>query len=90
MATVRVQADDFDVSAEIAALRARNPKVGAIACFVGTVRDLNEGEQVDALELEHYPGMTEKALAAIAEDAIARWPGHRRRHRPSGRQAVSA
>ncbi len=75
MATVRVQADDFDVSAEIAALRARNPKVGAIACFVGTVRDLNEGEQVDALELEHYPGMTEKALAAIAEDAIARWPG---------------
>lgn len=75
MATVRVQADDFDVSAEIAALRARNPKVGAIACFVGTVRDLNEGEQIDALELEHYPGMTEKALAAIAEDAIARWPG---------------
>ncbi|AJY44105.1 molybdopterin synthase catalytic subunit MoaE [Burkholderia humptydooensis] len=75
MATVRVQADDFDVSAEIAALRARNPKVGAVACFVGTVRDLNEGEQVDTLELEHYPGMTEKALAAIADDAIARWPG---------------
>ncbi|AHI65794.1 molybdopterin synthase catalytic subunit MoaE [Burkholderia thailandensis] len=75
MATVRVQTDDFDVSAEIAALRARNPKVGAVACFVGTVRDLNEGEQVDALELEHYPGMTEKALAAIADDAIARWPG---------------
>ncbi|NOK46660.1 molybdopterin synthase catalytic subunit MoaE [Burkholderia thailandensis] len=75
MATVRVQTDDFDVSAEIAALRARNPRVGAVACFVGTVRDLNEGEQVDALELEHYPGMTEKALAAIADDAIARWPG---------------
>ncbi|MCS6516771.1 molybdopterin synthase catalytic subunit MoaE [Burkholderia thailandensis] len=75
MATVRVQTDDFDVSAEIAALRARNPKVGAVACFVGTVRDLNEGEQVDMLELEHYPGMTEKALAAIADDAIARWPG---------------
>ncbi|KVK88625.1 molybdopterin synthase catalytic subunit MoaE [Burkholderia sp. MSMB1498] len=75
MATVRVQTDDFDVSAEIAALRARNPKVGAVACFVGTVRDLNDGDPVDALELEHYPGMTEKALAAIADDAIARWPG---------------
>ncbi|AIO67012.1 molybdopterin synthase catalytic subunit MoaE [Burkholderia oklahomensis] len=75
MATVRVQTEDFDVSAEIAALRARNPKVGAVACFVGTVRDLNDGDQVDTLELEHYPGMTEKALAAIADDAIARWPG---------------
>ncbi|WP_323118772.1 molybdopterin synthase catalytic subunit MoaE [Burkholderia alba] len=75
MTTVRVQTDDFDVSAEIAALRARNPKVGAVACFVGTVRDLNDGAQVETLELEHYPGMTEKALEAIAARARARWPG---------------
>ncbi|MBI0328231.1 molybdopterin synthase catalytic subunit MoaE [Burkholderia plantarii] len=75
MATIRVQTDDFEVGAELAALRARNPRVGAVACFVGTVRDLNEGDTVAALELEHYPGMTEKALEAIAADAIARWPG---------------
>jgi molybdopterin synthase catalytic subunit len=75
MATIRVQTDDFEVGAELAALRARNPRIGAVACFVGTVRDLNEGDTVAALELEHYPGMTEKALEAIAADAIARWPG---------------
>lgn len=75
MATVRIQTGDFDVSAEIAALRALNPKVGAVACFVGTVRDLNDGAQVDALELEHYPGMTEKALEAITAAAQTRWPG---------------
>jgi len=75
MSQVRVQEADFDISAEVAALRAQNPKVGAVACFVGTVRDLNEGSTVEALELEHYPGMTEKALEAIAEDAKARWPG---------------
>ncbi|WP_186110623.1 molybdopterin synthase catalytic subunit MoaE [Burkholderia gladioli pv. alliicola] len=71
----RVQTGDFEVGAELAALRARNPKIGAVACFVGTVRDLNEGETVAAMELEHYPGMTEKALEAIADEAIARWPG---------------
>ncbi|GAB7537213.1 molybdopterin synthase catalytic subunit MoaE [Burkholderia sp. 22PA0106] len=75
MATVRVQTEDFDVSTELAALRARNPKIGAVACFVGTVRDLNEGETVAAMELEHYPGMTEKSLEGIAAEAIARWPG---------------
>ncbi|ACR28568.1 molybdopterin synthase catalytic subunit MoaE [Burkholderia glumae] len=75
MATIRVQTDDFEVGAELAALRARNPRIGAVACFIGTVRDLNEGDSVAALELEHYPGMTEKALEAIAADAIARWPG---------------
>lgn len=72
---VRVQTADFDVSAEVAALRAQNPKVGAVACFIGTVRDLNEGEAVSAMELEHYPGMTEKALEAIAAEARQRWPG---------------
>ncbi|TKC90203.1 molybdopterin synthase catalytic subunit MoaE [Trinickia terrae] len=73
--TVRVQTADFDLTAEVAGLRADNPKVGAIACFVGTVRDLNEGERVEAMELEHYPGMTEKALEAIAAESRRRWPG---------------
>ncbi len=75
MATVRVQAGDFDLNAEVSALRARNPKIGAVACFVGTVRDVNDGETVAAMELEHYPGMTEKALERIAADACRRWPG---------------
>lgn len=73
--TVRVQTEDFDLSAEIAALRAENPKIGAVVAFVGTVRDLNDGEEVAAMELEHYPGMTEKALEAIVEEAKRRWPG---------------
>jgi molybdopterin synthase catalytic subunit len=73
--TVRVQAADFDLTAEVAALRAQNPKVGAVACFIGTVRDLNEGSNVAAMELEHYPGMTEKALEAIVDEARRRWPG---------------
>ncbi|MEX3974519.1 molybdopterin synthase catalytic subunit MoaE [Paraburkholderia caribensis] len=73
--TVRVQTEDFDLSTEVAALRAENPKVGAVACFVGTVRDINEGETVQAMELEHYPGMTEKSLEAIVDAARERWPG---------------
>ncbi|GAB6848733.1 MULTISPECIES: molybdopterin synthase catalytic subunit MoaE [Paraburkholderia] len=73
--TVRVQTEDFDLSAEVAALRAQNPRIGAVACFVGTVRDLNEGSGVEAMELEHYPGMTEKALADIVDAARDRWPG---------------
>ncbi|MBN3767417.1 molybdopterin synthase catalytic subunit MoaE [Burkholderia sp. Ac-20365] len=73
--TVRVQTEDFDLSTEVAALRAQNPKVGAVACFVGTVRDINEGETVETMELEHYPGMTEKSLEAIVEAARERWPG---------------
>jgi molybdopterin synthase catalytic subunit len=70
---VRVQREDFDVGAEIARLRAGNPRVGAVASFVGVVRDLNEGADVATMSLEHYPGMTEKALAAIVEQARARW-----------------
>ncbi|APA84962.1 molybdenum cofactor biosynthesis protein MoaE [Paraburkholderia sprentiae WSM5005] len=72
---VRVQTEDFDLSAEVAALRARNPKIGALACFVGTVRDVNEGSAVETMELEHYPGMTEKSLEAIVERARERWRG---------------
>lgn len=73
--TVRVQTQDFDLSTEIAALRADNPKIGAVVAFVGTVRDLSDGEDVAAMELEHYPGMTEKALEGIAEEAKSRWLG---------------
>jgi molybdopterin synthase catalytic subunit len=72
---VRVQTEDFDLTTEVAQLRARNPAIGAVACFVGTVRDLNEGSTVATMELEHYPGMTEKALENIVAEAQRRWPG---------------
>jgi molybdopterin synthase catalytic subunit len=71
---VRVQQEDFDLSAEVARLRAGDPRIGAVVTFVGTVRDLNEGAKVAELELEHYPGMTERALEDIVEQARARWP----------------
>lgn len=70
---VRVQLEDFDAGAEIAALRAGNLRVGAVACFVGTVRDLNEGAGVSSMTLEHYPGMTERALEDICAQARQRW-----------------
>ncbi len=70
---VRVQTGDFDLTTEIAQLRANTPKVGAIVNFVGVVRDLNEGEQIAEMELEHYPGMTEKALEDIIAQARSRW-----------------
>jgi molybdopterin synthase catalytic subunit len=70
---VRVQHEDFDAGAEIAGLRAGNPKVGAVACFVGVARDVNDGASVTTLSLEHYPGMTERALEAICAQARARW-----------------
>ncbi|TAL52366.1 molybdopterin synthase catalytic subunit MoaE [Pandoraea sp.] len=70
---IKVQQGDFDLSAEVAALRAGDLRVGAVACFVGTVRDLSSGQDVAELELEHYPGMTEKSLAAIVEQAHERW-----------------
>jgi molybdopterin synthase catalytic subunit len=70
---VRVQTGDFDVGAEIGALRRGNPKVGAVASFVGVVRDLNDGDSVGRMTLEHYPGMTEKAIEAIIAEARSRW-----------------
>ncbi|WP_300753689.1 molybdenum cofactor biosynthesis protein MoaE [Janthinobacterium sp.] len=72
--SVRIQQADFDLSQEIANLRAGNPKVGAVVGFVGTVRDMNDGLDVAAMELEHYPGMTEKAIEAIMAQAGTRWP----------------
>lgn len=71
--TVRVQTADFDIGAEIAAMRRGNPKVGAVASFIGVVRDRNEGEHVAEMTLEHYPGMTEKALEKIVAEARSRW-----------------
>lgn len=70
---VRVQREDFDVGVEIAALRAGDARVGAVASFVGTVRDVNEGTGVATMTLEHYPGMTEKALEQICAQARSRW-----------------
>ena len=70
---IRIQESDFDISAEIAALRKSDPRVGAVVSFLGTVRDMNDGSQVKAMTLEHYPGMTEKALQEILDQAKARW-----------------
>lgn len=71
--SVRIQTDDFDLSTEIAALRAGRAGVGAVVSFVGTVRDLNQGTGVSSLTLEHYPGMTDKSLTDIVAQAKARW-----------------
>jgi molybdopterin synthase catalytic subunit len=70
---VRIQTEDFDAGAEIAALRRGNPAIGAIASFIGLVRDANEGERVTEMTLEHYPGMTERALTKIVDEAKSRW-----------------
>jgi molybdopterin synthase catalytic subunit len=71
--TIRIQEKDFDISTEIAALRKGDPRVGAVVSFLGTVRDMNDGSQVKGMTLEHYPGMTEKALQDILDQAKARW-----------------
>jgi molybdopterin synthase catalytic subunit len=71
--TVRIQTNDFDVGAEITALRRGNPKIGAVASFVGVVRDVNEGGAVSEMTLEHYPGMTEKSIEEIIAQARGRW-----------------
>lgn len=71
--SVRVQAGDFDVGEEIARLRAHDRSVGAIASFIGTVRDVNDAASIIEMTLEHYPGMTESALEAIVDDARQRF-----------------
>lgn len=71
--TVRIQREDFDAGAEINRMRLARPDTGAVASFIGQVRDLNDGSNVSSMTLEHYPGMTEKALAAIVEQAKQRW-----------------
>jgi len=71
--TVRIQEADFDLSREIASLRQARPEIGAIAAFIGLVRDVNAGEAVSELTLEHYPAMTQKALEAIVAETKQRW-----------------
>lgn len=71
--TVRVQTEDFDAGYEINQLRKARRDVGAVVSFIGQVRDINEGDAVSQLTLEHYPGMTEKSLNAIIIQAKARW-----------------
>ena len=71
--TVRIQPEDFDVGVEVAAMRKGNPAIGAVASFVGVVRDVNEGDTVSRMTLEHYPGMTEKSIEAIVSQARGRW-----------------
>jgi len=71
--TVAIQTQDFDVSREVQALRSGNADVGAVCVFVGTVRDRNDGDDVSTLELEHYPGMTEKSIERMINEAQQRF-----------------
>lgn len=71
--TVRVQTEDFDAGLELNKLRLANPSIGALVSFVGQVRDVNDGDAINTLTLEHYPEMTEKALTAIENEAKTRW-----------------
>ena len=70
---VSIQTQDFDLSTEVAALRGHHRGVGAVCSFIGTVRDRNEGQSVSTMELEHYPGMTEKAIEAMIDEAFRRF-----------------
>ena len=70
---ISVQKEDFDVGIELTQMRLAHPEVGALVSFVGQVRDLNDGAIVSGMHLEHYPGMTEKALAGIVNQAMQRW-----------------
>lgn len=75
MPRVSIQTADFDLSTEVAALRAQDPRVGAVCSFIGTVRDRTAGEpgQISSMELEHYPGMTEKSIEAMIDAARQRF-----------------
>ncbi len=70
---VSIQTEDFDLSAEVTTLRRQDPRVGAVCTFVGTVRDRNDGQSVSTMELEHYPGMTEKAIEVMIDEAFRRF-----------------
>jgi len=73
MIDIRVQAEPFDIAAAQEALWRGHPRTGALVTFVGLMRDMNEGTRISGMTLAHYPGMTEKALTAIAEEAAGRW-----------------
>ena len=70
---IRIQEQDFDLTTEVKSLRENDARVGAIVTFVGTVRDMNDGSEVKGMTLEHYPGMTEKSLEEIIQQARGRW-----------------
>ena len=70
---IRIQEQDFDLTTEVKALREGDPRVGAVVTFVGTVRDMNDGSPVKGMTLEHYPGMTERSLGEIIQQARGRW-----------------
>jgi molybdopterin synthase catalytic subunit len=72
-ARVSIQTQDFDLSTEVARLREQDKRVGAICTFVGTVRDRNDGQSISTMELEHYPGMTEKSIEAMIDEAFKRF-----------------
>ena len=69
---ISIQRQEFDLGVEVKEISG-NSKVGAVASFIGLMRDVNDGATVGTMTLEHYPGMTEKALAAIVEEARGRW-----------------
>ena len=71
--TVRVQVEDFDTGQELSKLRLANSRIGALVSFIGQVRDVNDGDAINTLTLEHYPEMTESALIAIENEAKTRW-----------------
>lgn len=73
MPTIRVQTEAFDLGVEIGAISQGRTDIGAIASFVGLARDMNEGNGIQAMVLEHYPGMTEKVLAGLVDEARSRW-----------------
>ena len=73
LSRISIQTEDFDLSVEVAALRAQDKRIGAVCTFVGTVRDHNDGLNVSSMELEHYPGMTEKAIEAMIDEAVERF-----------------
>jgi molybdopterin synthase catalytic subunit len=87
---VRIQTADFDLGAEVAALRAGDAGVGAVASFIGTVRDRSDGAAISAMELEHYPGMTERAIEVMIDEAARRFDirGARVIHRVGPLQAL--
>ena len=72
-ARVVIQTEDFNVAEEIALLRGQDGRVGAVCSFVGTVRDRNDGQSISTMELEHYPGMTEKSIEAMIDEAHRRF-----------------
>ncbi len=73
MNEIRIQSEPFDPNIEVDILRAGNPAIGGVVSFIGLMRDINEGETVSTMTLEHYPGMTEKSLQTIVDEANQRW-----------------